>query len=173
MSLASKCLFRRRCDVLVSVPNSSGDRFRVDFCDSFDEQGRVLVKECGSTDWQAYIDSHFDSVDLYTILSRIVRNPENIDDVRLALDDYLRATGQGVSGSFLDLSGLPKNIHEVNKGYVQMTEFFNNLPASVRHDFHNSVDEFVAGFQGFIDKYGQKPQEVSNDSNVSEVKSDE
>lgn len=170
--MASKCIFRRRCDILHSAPNLSGERFRIDFCDSFDDFGRALVKESGSTDFQAYIDSHYDSVDLYTILSRIVRNPDDTDDVKVALADYLRSTGQGVSGSFFDLTNLPKNIHEVNKGYVAMTEFFNSLPASVRHDFHNSVDEFVAGFPGFIDKYGQKP-EVPVNSDESEVTSDE
>lgn len=153
MMVKNQVSFYTRLNLPVACPTHSGNRFRTDFVDSFDEDGVALVKPSGKTDLQEDINKYYREVDLYSILSRILPNVDARDLSSISVQELLStyfSNYKSVPGVFADVTSLPKNIHEVNKGYVKMVEFFNRLPSDVRLKYHNSVDEFVAGYDGFV-----------------------
>lgn len=168
----AKITYRSRSTVLCSPSNSSGSRYRTDFCESLDARGVYTVIEEGKTDLQEYINSFFDSVDIYSILTRILRGSSGSSDVLSKLDEYIRLSGNTSGGIYADVSGIPDNIHELNKGYSSMIKFFSSLPSDVRLQYHNSVDEFVAQFDDFVSRYSSIKNSVSDEQLESVVSDD-
>lgn len=157
--------FFSRLNLPPCSPTCSGERFRVDFIDSFDDNGIALVKEKGKTDFQSFIDSFFDSVDLYTILSRVLPNVNARDLSSVSVSELLGtyfSNFKPQEGVYADITNFPDNIHEVNKNYVKMCDYFNQLPAEIRLKYHNSVDEFVAGFDDFVKDVSVAIQSMSS-----------
>lgn len=166
--MAKATIFRSRLSCLCSAPNNSGSHFRSDFTETYDERGVYKVIKSGKSDFQSYIQSFFDDCDIYSILSRLLMPDDNIADVKKALDSYLALKGQGTDPQFADISFMPDNVHEAKKSYDKLLSLFNSLPGSVKAEFHNSVNEFAANFNGFVNKF--KEPITANTTTESEVK---
>ena len=110
----------------------AGDRKKPVYKYVFDENygcpRRVLN---GYTDLQDFIQQSADDVDFASIGKMLVDTKNNV------LSHFVSKDGEVV-----DVTGLPRNIHEVNALHNKMKASFDSLPQDVKVMFNNDFDTF-------------------------------
>ena len=76
------------------------------------------------------IQSHADSVDIYTILSRFEQGDESVLSKR--------------NGQYVDLTELPTTFAEMHQKIIDATNEFNALPLEIRSEYEFNVSKFIA-----------------------------
>lgn len=93
------------------------------------EEGRCRLVPVGEKNLQAEIDSWRDSVEIHSLLERY------FDGDVLALE---RRQAQ-----FVDITGLPDNVHGWHNAAVTAETVFNSLSDDVRHFYGDSLQTFL------------------------------
>ena len=76
------------------------------------------------------IQSHADSVDIYTILSRFEQGDEGVLSKR--------------NGQYVDLTELPTTFAEMHQKIIDASNEFNALPLEIRSEYEFDVSKFIA-----------------------------
>lgn len=93
------------------------------------EEGRCRLVQVGEKNLQAEIDSWCDSVEIHSLLERY------FDGDVLALE---RRQAQ-----FVDITGLPNNVHGWHDAAITAETVFNSLSDDVRHFYGDSIQTFL------------------------------
>ena len=93
------------------------------------EEGRCRLVQVGEKNLQAEIDSWRDSVEIHSLLERY------FDGDVLALE---RRQAQ-----FVDITGLPNNVHGWHDAAITAETVFNSLSDDVRHFYGDSLQTFL------------------------------
>lgn len=138
-------------DRIVTFP---GDPIKQLYTGSYNERGQVELKENGTEDLYAYIQSFAESTDIHSILRRF--NNGEIDVL------------EKVQGFYGDITEMPKTYAEALQRISDSEAVFNSLPVDVRAKFNHSFSEFLSASQDadFLDRLGV----VKQDPVVSENK---
>lgn len=113
------------------VTAQHGDRFKTVYTPVLDNENRLSVVAAGKDDLYAEIQSHKDSVDINTILSRYNAGDTSV----LHKGDML----------YMDVTQMPKTYAEMYERVMQAQELFDRLPLEVRaHYEHNPARFFAA-----------------------------
>lgn len=121
------------------------------------KDGKLSVEVVGKEDFQDYIESFSDQVDLENIVAR-------------AMNGDTEALNQRI-GSYGDFTTFPKTYAEALQRIIDAKNLFDSLPVSVRNNFENDVYKFVSSLDepDFLDKIGYvKPTDVEVKDGVAE-----
>lgn len=141
------------------VLTNPGDPIHVTYAARFDDDGVIQLVESGRENIYDMIQSHADSVDL----NLIIRRYEYGDNTAL---DALNAR----QGSYLDVSGMPRNYAELLNLIEDGKAFFASLPLEERAKFdHDFAKWLVSSNVPVADPVVPAPVSDS----VKEVKVDE
>lgn len=133
----------------------------------YNERGQVELKEDGTEDTYAFIQSFAESTDIHSILRRYQNGEVDVLEK--------------VQGFYGDITEMPKTYAEALQRIADSEKVFWSLPLDVRAKFGHSFSEFLAASQDadFLDKLGVKPIEqpatepvapVVENKSVEEVK---
>lgn len=109
--------------------STAGEQYKKEYQLDINSNGEYVLKECGKTDLQEYIQSHADSVDINLMIERYTMGDTD------ALNK--------IQGFYADVSGMPVsmvdmlNIH--NKGKM----LFETLPQEIRKVYDNNYVKFL------------------------------
>lgn len=129
---------------------NNGERFDIDYQMVFDDSGKRVMKPCGETDIQAFIESHAASVDINNIINRYMSGDEDVFEK--------------IKGIYEDVTGMPSNLMEILNIANNTRNAFEALPPEIKEIYNNSVNEFLVE----PDRY-EKSIKV-NESVIEEVK---
>lgn len=127
----------------------------------YNDIGQLELVPNGEDDLYDMIQSHAESVNIDTILSKYVAgDPDALSKVQ---------------GTFGDFTTLPSSYAEMLNVIHESEQFFEQLPLEVREKFNHNFGEFISSMdsQEFADKMGWLPKEDSNVSVSQEVVSNE
>lgn len=135
-------------DSHIRIESNPGSRVVDVMAPVVDDDGRITLVVAGKHDLYSEIQSHRDSVDIHLILQRY----KNGD---------LTALNQR-AGSFMDISDMPANYHELINTITATRQYFDALDPEVRKKFDDDFGNFVESFgsQAFVDAF----KVVSGDS---------
>ena len=136
---------RQTFPITKAVP--SGSRLQKQYQRSTNLRGKPILEEVAEIDLQDRINSFAQECDI----NRIIQRAANGDP------DVLHK----VQGSYIDISGMPDNVHDLHKLIQRSEEVFNNLSDDVKAG--RSFEEFLRN----IDNY-QKLVTFAN-SNIEEA----
>ena len=130
------------------VTTNSGDRLRIVRAGVLNNKKQIVVKEKGTEDLYAYINSFADSVDIHVLLARFANGDKEALLQR--------------AGAFIDISALPTNINEFVELYHNGEAYFNSLPIEVKEKFNNNMTEFISkiGTKEFNEALSISPAEI-------------
>lgn len=141
----------------------SGSRVKKRYMRSSDLRGKAILEEVGEIDLQDHINSFRDEVNIDRIVSRAANGDLSVL--------------QRVQGTYADISGMPTNVHELNKLIKRSEEAFNKLPDELKAG--KSFDEYLSDINSYngLVEFAQKTVEAAADQiskNVrkTEVKAD-
>ena len=84
----------------------------------------------GESDIYAEIQSHADSVDIYTIISRFEQGDQGVLTKR--------------NGQYIDLTELPTTFAEMHQKIIDATNEFDALPLEIRSEYSFDVSQFIS-----------------------------
>lgn len=114
------------------------------------EEGRCRLVPVGEKNLQAEIDSWRDSVEIHSLLERY------FDGDVLALE---RRQAQ-----FVDITGLPNNVHGWHDAAITAETVFNSLSDDVRHFYGDSLQTFLQDiFSGRFPPASDSPPDSGGD----------
>lgn len=128
--MATKIPFRCAFQHYDVIPSEAGSPIRDEFIETVDENGVRVVTKSGESNFQDYIDASLPECLIYNILNRVSNGEVDLLD--------------RCPGAFVDLSGLPTNIHDAYKQVIKAHEFFQGLDPKIKQEFNNSSDEFLS-----------------------------
>lgn len=139
--------FKTQYDARDRITTHPGNPIKQLYSGSYNERGQVELKEDGTEDLYAFIQSFAESTDIHSILKRY-QNGE-IDVL------------QKVQGFYGDITEMPKTYAEALQRIADSEKVFMSLPVDVRAEFGHSFSEFLAASQDadFLDRLGVKPNE--------------
>lgn len=125
--------------------SDSGDRFE-EIYEMADPNGSEFEIQKGSKkfDIQEYIDSFSDSVDINSIVERFTKG----DFTAIPVPDF--------NGRYVDISGIPDNIHELKEMSDALREVYNSLSPDQMakigdfNDFLASIDNNSLNFSNEV-----------------------
>lgn len=137
-------------------PTPSGSPYRIVYEPKVEKDGTVTLKEVGKEDLNAQIQACKESTDIQTIVN------------------YYYNTGdesvlQRMVPQYADLTVLPKSMAEFLQLRIDSENFFNALPADVKHEFDDDPNKFFAQagqkswfdkLNGVIEKYSEPEKKV-------------
>ena len=138
----------KRQRVLSRIGNPILQKYRPEY----DKQGNLQLIPDGETDLYAEIQSHKASTDLELIVTRYLNG-----------DPAALSRAQGL---YMDITGMPSNMHEAINLMNQAKADFEKLPVDIKQQFDNDYNKFIAtmGTQEWLDKMQVVKEEVSNES---------
>lgn len=121
--------FRTKYDEAKNFYSNPGERYKVEYQLDFNDDGSTKFVEVGKTDTFAEIQSHKESVEISTLISRY-----------LAGDTGALERVQGFYG---DVSKMPNDVVGFMRLQAQGKNIFDNLPADVKSLYNNSYEQFL------------------------------
>ncbi len=139
--------FDTQYDVRPRVKSHPGNPIKQLYSGSYNERGQVELKEDGTENLYAFIQSFAESTDIHSIMRRF-QNGE-IDVL------------EKVQGFYGDVTEMPRTYAEALQRIADSEKVFMSLPVDVRAKFGHSFSEFLAASQDadFLDRLGVKPDE--------------
>lgn len=137
--------FNTQYDERPRVKSHPGNPIKQLYSGSYNERGQVELKEDGTEDLYAFIQSFAESTDIHAIMRRY-QNGE-IDVL------------EKVQGFYGDVTEMPRTYAEALQRIADSEKVFMSLPVDVRAKFGHSFSEFLAASQDsdFLDRLGVKP----------------
>ncbi len=139
--------FLTQYDACDRIKTNPGNPIKQLYSGSYNERGQVELKEDGTEDIYAFIQSFADSTDIHSILRRYQNGEVDVLEK--------------VQGFYGDITEMPKTYAEALQRIADSEKVFWSLPLDVRAKFGHSFSEFLASSQDadFLDKLGVKPTE--------------
>lgn len=137
--------FKTQYDARDRIQSHPGNPIKQLYSGSYNERGQVELKEDGTEDLYAFIQSFAESTDIHSILRRY-QNGE-IDVL------------EKVQGFYGDVTEMPTTYAEALQRIADSEKVFMSLPVEVRAKFGHSFSQFLAASQDddFLDRLGVKP----------------
>lgn len=139
--------FKTQFDHRERIKTNSGNPIKQLFSGSYNERGQVELKEDGTEDLYAYIQSFAESTDIHSILRRFQNGEVDVLEK--------------VQGFYGDITEMPHTYAEALQRIADSEKVFMSLPVDVRAKFGHSFSEFLSASQNddFLDRLGLKPDE--------------
>ncbi len=140
-------LFMTQYDARDRIQSNPGNPIKQLYSGSYNERGQVELKEDGTEDIYAFIQSFAESTDIHSILQRYQNGEVDVLEK--------------VQGFYGDFTEMPKTYAEALQRIADSEKVFMSLPVDVRAKFGHSFSEFLAASQDadFLDRLGIKPNE--------------
>lgn len=139
--------FKTQYDARDRISTNPGNPIKQLFTGSYNERGQVELKEDGTEDLYAYIQSFAESTDIHSILQRYQNGEVDVLEK--------------VQGFYGDITEMPHTYAEALQRIADSEKVFMSLPVEVRAKFGHSFSEFLSASQeaDFLDRLGVKPVE--------------
>lgn len=139
--------FSTQYDARDRIKSHPGNPIKQLYCGSYNERGQVELKEDGTEDLYAFIQSFAESTDIHSILKRYQNGEVDVLEK--------------VQGFYGDITEMPHTYAEALQRIADSEKVFMSLPVDVRAKFGHSFSEFLAASQDvdFLDRLGVKPAE--------------
>ncbi len=141
--------FKTQYDARDRIQTNPGNPIKQLYSGSYNERGQVELKEDGTEDLYAFIQSFAESTDIHAILSRYQNGEVDVLEK--------------VQGFYGDITEMPKTYAEALQRIADSEKVFMSLPVDVRAKFGHSFSEFLAASQDsdFLERLGVKPDDQS------------
>lgn len=139
--------FNTQYDARDRIMSNPGNPIKQLYSGSYNERGQVELKEDGTEDLYAFIQSFSESTDIHSILKRYQNGEVDVLEK--------------VQGFYGDITEMPHTYAEALQRIADSEKVFMSLPVEVRAKFGHSFSEFLAASQeaDFLDRLGVKPVE--------------
>ena len=139
--------FSTQYDARDRIMSHPGNPIKQLYSGSYNERGQVELKEDGTEDVYAFIQSFAESTDIHAILKRYQNGEVDVLEK--------------VQGFYGDITEMPHTYAEALQRIADSEKVFMSLPVEVRAKFGHSFSEFLAASQeaDFLDRLGVKPVE--------------
>ena len=139
--------FKTQYDARDRIESHPGNPIKQLFAGSYNERGQVELKEDGTEDLYAYIQSFAESTDIHSILRRFENGEVDVLEK--------------VQGFYGDITEMPRTYAEALQRIADSEKIFMSLPVNVRAKFGHSFSEFLSASQDadFLDRMGLKPDD--------------
>lgn len=139
--------FNTQYDARDRIISHPGNPIKQLYTGSYNERGQVELKEDGTEDLYAFIQSFAESTDIHAILKRYQNGEVDVLEK--------------VQGFYGDFTEMPHTYAEALQRIADSEKVFMSLPVEVRAKFGHSFSEFLAASQevDFLDRLGVKPVE--------------
>lgn len=139
--------FKTQYDARERIQSHPGNPIKQLYTGSYNERGQIELKEDGTEDLYAYIQSFAESTDIHAILRRFENGEVDVLEK--------------VQGFYGDITEMPHTYAEALQRIADSEKVFMSLPVDVRAKFNHSFSEFLAASQDadFLDRMGLKPDE--------------
>ncbi len=137
--------FKTQYDARDRIKSHPGNPIKQLYAGSYNERGQVELKEDGTEDLYAYIQSFAESTDIHSIMRRFENGEVDVLEK--------------VQGFYGDVTDMPHTYAEALQRIADSEKVFMSLPVDVRAKFNHSFSEFLAASQDadFLDRIGLKP----------------
>lgn len=137
-------LFKTQYDARDRIKSHPGNPIKQLYSGSYNERGQVELKEDGTEDLYAYIQSFAESTDIHAILRRFENGEVDVLEK--------------VQGFYGDITEMPHTYAEALQRISDSEKVFMSLPVDVRAKFNHSFSEFLSASQDadFLDRIGLK-----------------
>ncbi len=135
-------IFKTQYDARHRIHSNAGNPIKQLYAGSYNERGQVELKEDGTEDLYAYIQSFAESTDIHSILRRFENGEVDVLEK--------------VQGFYGDVTEMPKTYAEALQRISDSEKVFMSLPVDVRAKFGHSFSEFLAASNDsdFLDRLG-------------------
>lgn len=123
-------MFKTKYDERDRQHANHGSRFAPVYSLKSKTAGNTELEITGEKDIYAEIQSHADSVDIKTIMTRYQLGDESVLNKK--------------QGQFIDVSDMPTNFADIMKTVITAENNFNSLPMEVRREYNYSPAEYIA-----------------------------
>ncbi len=139
--------FKTQYDARDRIQTHPGNPIKQLYSGSYNERGQVELKEDGTEDIYAFIQSFAESTDIHAIMSRYQNGEVDVLEK--------------VQGFYGDITEMPKTYAEALQRISDSEKVFMSLPVDVRAKFNHSFTEFLSASNDadFLDRLGVKPDE--------------
>ena len=139
--------FKTQYDARDRIKSHPGNPIKQLYAGSYNERGQVELKEDGTEDLYAYIQSFAESTDIHAILRRFENGEVDVLEK--------------VQGFYGDITEMPHTYAEALQRIADSEKVFMSLPVDVRAKFNHSFSEFLAASQDadFLDRIGLKNED--------------
>ncbi len=139
--------FKTQYDARDRIMSHPGNPIKQLYSGSYNERGQVELKEDGTEDLYAFIQSFAESTDIHAILKRYQNGEVDVLEK--------------VQGFYGDITEMPHTYAEALQRIADSEKVFMSLPVEVRAKFGHSFSEFLAASQDtdFLDRLGVKRDE--------------
>ncbi len=136
--------FKTQYDARDRIQSHPGNPIKQLYSGSYNELGQVELKEDGTEDLYAFIQSFAESTDIHSILKRYQNGEVDVLEK--------------VQGFYGDITEMPKTYAEALQRIADSEKVFMSLPVEVRAKFGHSFSQFLAASQedDFLDRLGVK-----------------
>lgn len=143
--------FKTQYDARDRIQSHPGNPIKQLYAGSYNERGQVELKEDGTEDLYAYIQSFAESTDIHSILKRFENGETDVFEK--------------VQGFYGDVTEMPHTYAEALQRISDSEKVFMSLPVEVRAKFNHSFTEFLSASQDadFLDRMGIKPDDQAVD----------
>lgn len=156
--------FSTQYDARDRITSNPGSPIKQLYSGFYNERGQVELKQDGTEDTYAFIQSFSESTDIHAILRRYQNGEVDVLEK--------------VQGFYGDITEMPHTYAEALQRIADSEKVFMSLPVEVRAKFGHSFSEFLAASQeaDFLVRLGVKPVEqpasesVASESVVEPVK---
>lgn len=138
--------FKTQYDERARVRSFPGNPIKQLYSGAYNERGQVELKEDGTEDLYAFIQSFAESTDIHAIMLRYQNGEVDVLEK--------------VQGFYGDVTEMPRTYAEALQRIADSEKVFMSLPVDVRAKFGHSFSEFLAASQDadFLDRLGVKPE---------------
>ncbi len=134
--------FKTQYDARDRIQSNPGNPIKQLFSGFYNERGQIELKEDGTEDIYAFIQSFAESTDIHSILSRYQNGEVDVLEK--------------VQGFYGDITEMPRTYAEALQRISDSETVFMSLPVDVRAKFGHSFSEFLAASQDadFLERLG-------------------
>lgn len=150
-------MFKTQYDARDRIQSNPGNPIKQLYAGSYNERGQVELREDGTEDLYAYIQSFAESTDIHAIMRRFESGEVDVLEK--------------VQGFYGDVTEMPKTYAEALQRIADSEKVFMSLPVEVRAKFGHSFSEFLASSNDvdFLERLGvqvEKPVTSEPDPEV-------
>lgn len=135
-------MFKTQYDARDRIQSNPGNPIKQLYAGSYNERGQVELREDGTEDLYAFIQSFAESTDIYSIMRRYENGEVDVLEK--------------VQGFYGDVTEMPKTYAEALQRIADSEKVFMSLPVDVRAKFGHSFSEFLAASNDadFLERLG-------------------
>ncbi len=141
--------FMTQYDARDRIESNPGNPIKQLYSGAYNERGQVELKEDGTEDLYAFIQSFAESTDIHSILQRYQNGEVDVLEK--------------MQGFYGDITEMPHTYAEALQRIADSEKVFMSLPVDVRAKFGHSFSQFLAASQepDFLERLGVKPTDQS------------